>query len=444
METLKKVMQFIDSNQLLLPGERVLVGVSGGVDSVVLLDMLSKAGYECVVAHCNFHLREKESDRDEKFVEEFALSRKLLFKKIDFDTTTYAKSNKISIEMAARELRYRWFYQLASEQNCSSIAVAHHADDSVETILFNLIRGTGLKGLKGIDAVNDKVIRPLLSCNRNEIEAYAETNELKFVIDSTNNLNDFSRNKIRNRILPLMAEINPSIRQTLIETADRLKGTWEIYSDSIRDVEKKIANQEEGQYFIRIQKLKKQLNPATILYELLHPFHFNPDVVNDIQENLDSEPGKRYYSETHRLLKDRDFLIVDAIKPRGNRVYQIESLQSEITFPIRLTFETKRNDATFRLINDSNLIQVDADKLQFPLVLRRWKPGETFFPFGMKRSKKLSDFFIDEKINRNQKEDTWLLISGDKIVWIVGLRLDDRFRIEKNTKTILEINFKRQ
>lgn len=440
METLKKVRQFIDSNQLLIDNDRILVGVSGGADSVVLLHILLKLGFECVVAHCNFHLRGDESMRDELFVEKLAEKYKLIYKKTDFDTVRFAKSNKISIEMAAREMRYAWFKKLAPENKCQTIATAHHTDDSIETLLLNMIRGTGLKGLTGIEPRNGDIVRPVLCCTRSEIEQYAQKNKLEYITDSTNLANEYSRNKIRNLILPMMADINPSVKQSLAENISRFRGSWKIYSEKIAEIEAHITFNKENQTFVDIDKLKSQSDPKTILFEILQKYQFNSDVISNIFEGLDKSSGKRYYSDTHRLLKDREHLIVDEIEPNNTLEFSIDESTKSISIPINLSLNKKARNEDFIISKKSDKIHIDADKIKFPLTLRKWKKGDSFHPFGMKESKKLSDFFINEKINRNQKENIWLLVSDNKIVWIIGLRMDERFRITEKTKNILEIS----
>lgn len=440
METLKKVRQFIDSNQLLIDNDRILVGVSGGADSVVLLHILLKLGFECVVAHCNFHLRGEESMRDELFVEKLAEKYKLIYKKTDFDTVRFAKSNKISIEMAAREMRYAWFKKLAPENKCQTIATAHHTDDSIETLLLNMIRGTGLKGLTGIEPRNGDIVRPVLCCTRSEIEQYAQKNKLEYITDSTNLANEYSRNKIRNLILPMMADINPSVKQSLAENISRFRGSWKIYSEKIAEIEAHITFNKENQTFVDIDKLKSQSDPKTILFEILQKYQFNSDVISNIFEGLDKSSGKRYYSDTHRLLKDREHLIVDEIEPNNTLEFSIDESTKSISIPINLSLNKKARNEDFIISKKSDIIHIDADKIKFPLTLRKWKKGDSFHPFGMKESKKLSDFFINEKINRNQKENIWLLVSDNKIVWIIGLRMDERFRITEKTKNILEIS----
>lgn len=440
---LTKVQEFIEENQLLTPNERIIVGVSGGVDSVVLLNVLSKLGYNCIAAHCNFHLRGEESNRDEKFVEDLCKSYEVVFKKIDFDTVTYAKEEKISIEMAARELRYSWFEKLAQETNVHSIAVAHHSDDSIETVMLNIVRGTGIKGLIGILPKNRKIVRPLLCCSRFEIEEYARLNDIAFVNDSTNEENDFNRNKIRNQVLPILAEINPSVKQTLFENISRIKGAWKIYEQKIKEIKNEITFYQDDRFYIDIEKLKKQSDIATVLHEILDDFNFNNDVLEDIVKSLEGESGKKFSSSTHRLIKDRNFLIIDENEPDLSIEWTIEEGTRFIEDPIPLEFNFIEKNENFIVSKSSEKVDLDADKITFPLILRKWHFGDTFQPFGMNQEKKVSDFFVDEKLNLFQKEDAWLLTSNGEIVWIVGIRLDNRFRITENTQKILEIIWKK-
>ena len=440
METLHKVQLFIESNQLLTPQSRVIVGVSGGVDSVVLLNILSKLGYECVVAHCNFHLRGKESDRDEEFVAKLAEKQGLLYKKVDFDTVSYAKRHKISIEMAARDLRYDWFAGLLNDLKAQAIAVAHHADDSIETMLINSVRGSGLRGLYGIDARNGNIVRPLLICTREEIETYARKNNLSNVFDSTNASSDFLRNKFRNEILPALAHINPSVKQTFLENMNRMRGAWKIYNQKIQEIRKEICSTHGNQVYIDIPKLMQQADVSTVLFEILQPFHFKNSVVDDVVNGLKSTSGAQFFSDTHCVLKDRNQLIIEVKEVDCDLEYQIEKETKSIHEPVSMEFRQFSSDENFQISRKPEKIHIDADKVHFPLTLRPWRKGDFFYPFGMTGKKKVSDFFIDEKINRFSKEDAWLLVSGDDIVWIAGLRLDNRFRITTETKNILEIS----
>lgn len=441
METLKKVQHFIDSNRLLTPNSRILIGVSGGKDSVVLLNIMTKLGYNCVVAHCNFHLRDKESDNDALFVQKLAKEYGLVFKRADFDTKEYARKMKISIEMAARDLRYDWFEKIAKEVNAKAILVAHHANDSIETIIINILRGTGLKGLTGIEPINGNIIRPLLCCNRSEIEEYVRKNELEYVYDMTNFENDYNRNKIRNQVLPVLYDINPSIEQTITENILRIRGAWKIYNQKIKEIIKDITFEKDGFIYVDIKKLKQQADISTALFEILQCYHFNSDIVSDIVHNLDGESGLRYLSASHTLIKDRDFLIIEENEQQNLNIYEIESDIAEINEPIHLEIKHLKANPAFIVSKKQDLIHIDADKVSFPLILRRWKEGDNFFPFGMKNSKKLSDFFIDEKKNLFEKKNSWLLLSNDEIIWIVGQRLDNRFRVTDNTKNIIEITY---
>lgn len=440
MEMLKKVQHFIETNQLLTHKSKILIGVSGGKDSVVLLDMMLRLGYECVVAHCNFRLRGKDSEDDALFVERLAKEHQLVFKKVDFATKEYAKKMRISIEMAARELRYDWFEQVAKQVDATAILVAHHANDSIETVMINILRGTGIKGLTGMDPINGNIVRPLLCCNKSEIEEYAREQDLEYVYDKSNFENDYNRNKIRNQILPVLYNINPAIEQTITDNIIRLRGAWKIYNQKIIEITNAITFEKNGQIYIDIEKLQQQPDTPTVLFEILQPYHFHGDVVADVVENLNGIPGTRYLSATHTLLKDRDFLILEESEQKDYGEYEINEQTTEITTPIHLKTRHFRATPGFVVSKKTDLVHIDADKISFPLTLRKWHKGDIFFPFGMKNSKKLSDFFIDEKMNLFQKRNTWLLLSEDEIVWIVGQRLDNRFKITENTQKVLEIS----
>jgi len=433
---LQKIQSYINENQLLTRDKTVIVAVSGGADSVALWHILKNLGYDCVMAHCNFHLRGEESNRDEEFVRRLAEKHQTPFYKIDFDTAKYADENGISIEMSARNLRYEWFYKLLDELQAQAIAVAHHADDNIETMLMNLVRGTGLRGLTGIPNKNDKVIRPLLCCSRKEIEQYLSENKLEFVEDSTNKQNDYQRNKIRNQIIPLLEKINPSVRQTLYDTSERLNETYEIYSDTVKSISEKIVSCEAEKLKINIEKLKKQTAYKSILFEILYSFGFNSAVIGQISESLCKESGKQFFSETHCLLKDRDFLIVHKKQSPDDNIYTISENTEKISEPIKLQFKKMAKTADFQVSKNRNEIHLDFAKLQFPLTLRRWREGDIFQPFGLKGKKKVSDFFIDNKLSLIEKKSCWLLLSGNEIVWIVGYRTDHRFRVKDTTSEV--------
>lgn len=436
----QKVQSYIERQQLLTPKARVIVGVSGGTDSVVLLHILHALGYECVVAHCNFHLRMEESNRDEEFVRALSKTMKLPFYNIDFDTVSYADRHGISIEMAARDLRYEWFHDLLKKLDAEAIAVAHHADDSIETMLMNLVRGTGLRGLSGIRPRNKKVIRPLLCCNRQELENYLIRYDLEHVEDSTNASVDYQRNKFRNEVLPLLEEINPSLRQTLYESLKRFEGTTAIYAQAIDAIREKIAETTDGLTKLNIDIIKQQVHIPTVMYEILHPFGFSGATIEQVTENLDAVSGKTFYSDTHRLIKDRKYLIISPKDDDTVDEYYITQPDAVIDQPFGLELKTLKLTSDFSISRSAKRVHIDASKLAFPLQLRRWREGDVFYPFGMKQRKKVSDFFIDNKLSLLEKEQSWLLVSGNDIVWIVGQRLDDRFRITAETTEVVELS----
>ena len=436
----QKVQSYIERQQLLTPKATVIVGVSGGTDSVVLLHILHALGYECVVAHCNFHLRMEESNRDEAFVRALSKTMKLPFYNIDFDTVSYADKHGISIEMAARDLRYEWFHDLLKKLDAEAIAVAHHADDSIETMLMNLVRGTGLRGLSGIRPRNKKVIRPLLCCNRQELENYLIRYDLEHVEDSTNASVDYQRNKFRNEVLPLLEEINPSLRQTLYESQKRFEGTTAIYAQAIDTIREKIAETADGLRKLNIDIIKQQVHIPTVMYEILHPYGFSGATIEQVTENLDAESGKTFYSDTHRLIKDRKYLIISPKDDDKVDEYYITQPDAVIDQPFVLQLKTLKLTPDFSISRSAKRVHIDASKLAFPLQLRRWREGDVFYPFGMKQRKKVSDFFIDNKLSLLEKEQSWLLVSGNDIVWIVGQRLDDRFRITAETTEVVELS----
>jgi tRNA(Ile)-lysidine synthase len=434
----QKVQTYIQDHQLLTQKGRIIVGVSGGTDSVVMLHVLMSLGYDCVIAHCNFHLRMDESDRDELFVRNLAKELKVPYYSVDFETTKYAEEHKKSIEMAARDLRYAWFYELLYNHDAQAIAVAHHADDSIETMLMNLVRGTGLKGLTGIQPRNHKVVRPLLCCNRLELETYLVRFDLDHIEDSTNASVDYQRNKFRNEVLPLLTEINPSVRQTLYDSLERFEGIWAIYQQAIDAMKQLIVRNGPGLVKMDIDAIKIQEHIPTLMYELLHPYGFGPAVIEQVTGQLDGESGKVFFSETYRLIKDRKYLLISKIDDNPAQDFIITEDESIIEFPFLLKINKQPVTPDFEVSKEVTRIHVDASRLTYPLVLRRWKEGDAFFPFGMKQRKKVSDFFIDNKLSLFEKEHSWILVSNNEIVWIVGQRLDNRFCVTKETKEVVE------
>jgi len=432
----EKVRKFIDENQLLHLNDRpVIVGVSGGTDSVVLLDILQKLGYQCIIAHCNFHLRKDESDRDEMFVRSLSETSKAPIHTIDFETNEYATANNISIEMAARELRYSWFENLYWENDAQAIAVGHHLDDNIETMLLNLARGTGLKGLTGMPMRNGNVVRPLLDTSRIEITQYLIENNLNYVEDGSNSSTDYVRNKIRHQLIPLMEEINPAFRQTMKQTRENLQDTYHIFQTEINRMKSEIVSSSDNRTELNINKIRQYSEKETILYEILKEYHFHPDQIRQITESLDTTAGKMFYSPTHALLRDRESLIIQLLE---NSIVKTvaENGKKQTTQLLMRTFDKDNN---FEYSRSQHVIHLDADKITLPLTQRKWQAADYFYPLGMKNKKKLSNFLIDEKIDRFEKENVQVLISGDQIVWVIGLRMDDRFKVTAETKRIVEL-----
>ena len=444
---LEKVREFIHKENLIPNNTKVLVGLSGGMDSMVLLDILILLGYRCTAAHCNFHLRGEESDRDENFVKKWCKSIDIPFTSINFDTKQYAVDRKISIEMAARELRYNWFETLRRHHQADFIAVAHHKDDSVETVLLNLIRGTGIKGLTGISPKNGYIVRPLLGISRSEIEKYISERDIPYVTDSTNNEDLYLRNALRLNVLPILEKLNPSVKDTIYRTSKNVTEAEKVYSDSIQKAIKKAFNDNK----IDINVLKHTASPRSVLFELLTPYNFTPSTIEDISESINSISGKIFFSERgsysenkkYRLIKDRNFFLFEEVKEKceEDETYSIEEGIREINSPINLKIKELR--APVEIKYNRHFLYVDAEKIKYPLKLRKWRTGDWFIPFGMRGRKKLSDYFTDRKFSLKDKDDAWILTSSEDIVWIVGERNDDRFRITEDTKKIIIIEYVR-
>jgi tRNA(Ile)-lysidine synthase len=433
----EQIQQYIIQHQLLSGEKPVVVGISGGADSVALLHILVSLGYKCIAAHCNFNLRGDESFRDEQFTIDFTKRLQVPLCKISFETNKYAQENRLSVEMAARELRYRWFEELLNTYDADAVAVAHHRDDSVETLLINLTRGSGLTGLTGIKPKNGNVVRPLLCVSREDIYAYIENNGLEYVTDSSNSSDIYTRNFIRLKVIPLLEEINPSVKASLARTANHLYDASLIYNHSIEEARRVIIQNNR----LSISALLSFPAPATILYEMLKPYGFSRTVCESIFTVLDKDSGKIFYSSTHRLLKDRSDLLIDVLSGEDNRAYLINLEDDNVDLPVELKPEIVVIKEDYQIEKDKKFAYFDFDKLSFPLVLRHWQEGDWFVPFGMKGKKKISDYFNDKKFSLFDKEKTWLLCSGQDVIWIVGERTDNRYRIEKTTKRVLKLKF---
>ncbi|MDT0651005.1 tRNA lysidine(34) synthetase TilS [Autumnicola edwardsiae] len=419
-----------------LCGKNLLLAVSGGVDSVVLAYLCKAAKLEFSIAHCNFNLRGEESDGDEDFVIDLADELEVEVFVQNFDTETFAEEAKISIQMAARELRYSWFQELSSTLKFEYILTAHHANDNLETFLINLVRGTGLEGLSGIQMENDKIVRPMLDFSRKEIEIYAHKNSIQWREDSSNASTKYLRNKIRHDVVPVLEELNPQLLQGFSQTQSHLKESEALVEDYISLIYPKVVKNGKFGYTLDINFLKKVPNTKAILYQLLKSFGFTE--WSDIHNLLDAQPGKIVYSEEYRLIKDRDTLILTEINNAEEQVYTIAEGEDLLMLPFgKISFRTVKEIDEQR---ENTRIFVAKEKLQFPLKIRKWKVGDYFYPFGMKGRKKISDFFKDKKMSLPEKENTWLLCSGEEIVWVINHRADDRFAITADNQEIIRIS----
>ena len=437
----RTVRSYIERNRLLSDDDRrpVLVGLSGGADSVALLSVLVRLGYACVALHCDFHLRGEESERDAAFARTFAESLGVPFYQTDFDTVAYAREHHLSIEMAARALRYAWFEELRERLGAQAIAVAHHRDDSVETVVMNLIRGTGIRGLTGIRPRNGFVVRPLLCVSRADIVAWLENQGIRYVTDSTNLSDAYTRNFIRLNVLPLLERINPSVREAIARSAEHLSAVASVYAYEIARAREEVIVSEGC---LSIEALCRFPAPEAILYELLKEYGFSRWVSAEVFDALRKESGKVFYSKTHRLLKDRAYLWIVPLEREAEKTSFLLDPSREIyREPVGLTFRELPITPDLKKKKNRRFAYFDADKLRFPLTLRKWREGDWFVPFGMKGRQKLSDYFSDHKFSRIEKEKAWLLCSGDAIIWLIGERADNRFRIDSGTKRVLAVNF---
>jgi tRNA(Ile)-lysidine synthase len=425
----------IDKHLPFIKQKKLLLAVSGGLDSMVLLHLMQQLNYEIAIAHCNFQLRGVESFGDQKFIQEYAVANEIPLFVTQFDTEAFAKDYKLSTQVAARELRYNWFYELLDTENYDYILTAHHADDNLETFLINLTRGTGLEGLTGIPEQNDKIVRPLLFASRLEIENYAKQHSLQWREDSSNSSDKYLRNKIRHHLIPVLKELNPNFISSFLKTESYLQESLAMVEDATIMVYQQVAKEDGDQIHFDLNQLLKLPNYQSYLYQWLKEFGFT--AWNDIYDLVGGQSGKQVFATDFRLLKDRDSLILSPMENRSsNEFFFIEGNQLEVKIPLNLSF-SKVEDIS---LESNRTIFVDADKLVYPLVLRRWDKGDVFQPFGMDgKSKKVSKLFKDEKLSLLEKENTWLLCSNDQIVWVIGMRADNRFRTEKSTKNILRI-----
>ncbi len=426
--------------------KKLLLAISGGIDSVVLLDLLSKMGADLYLAHCNFKLRGKDADADEAFTRSIARKYNILLYVNEFDTTTYASVHKCSIQMAARNLRYNWFKLLLKEKGYDYLLTAHHANDNLETFIINLSRGTGIDGLCGIPEKSNDILRPLLPFSKEEIYAYATEQKLRWREDLSNQDSKYLRNKIRKELIPLLKDINPSFMETFTSTIDNLKGAKEIVADRMNFIQERVIDKEgtlnDSVTHFKVKTLLEFSHNTAYLYQLFYPFGF--DQWDDIRSLLISQSGKQIFSKTHRLLKHREYLLLSEISQKQPE-HVIKEIQDIDTLVDLEASSLKMETISFvypefnkKPDHGPKVASFDKDLLTFPLSVRKWEKGDYFYPIGMSGKKKLSKFFTDEKYSLLDKENIWLLCSGKDIIWIIGKRMDNRFKITDKTKIILK------
>lgn len=430
---LSKLQTHLNVNLTFLNGKKLLLAVSGGLDSMVLTHLFQKLNYTFGIAHCNFQLRESESFGDQEFVQTYADAHKIPFYTTIFDTKSYANDYKLSTQVAARELRYHWFYELLEKEGYDFILTAHHADDNLETFLINLSRGTGLEGLTGIPQQNESIVRPLLIFSRDELESYANENNIQWREDSSNASDNYLRNKIRHHLVPLFKELNPNFLDSFQKTQTYLQEAQLLVEDAADMVFQQIAEEKEDRIYFDLQKLLLLDNYNSYLFQWLKTYGFT--AWEDIYDLVKAQSGKYVLSEEFRILKDRDFLILSSIEASEKEAFYIQENEKQIEFPVKLGL----SDVSHIKKPSDECIFVDKEKLKFPLKIRKWQEGDYFYPSGMHGKKKVSKYFKDEKFSLLDKENTWLLCSENQIVWIVNHRADQRFLATENTQHILKI-----
>lgn len=438
---LDQVRQYIEEHHLFsLTDDPLLVAVSGGQDSVVLADVLHRLGVQFAIAHCHFGLRGEEADADEQFVRKLAKKYDVPYFAEFFQTKAFAEQEGISTQMAARALRYEWFERLRQTQGLAYIATAHHQRDAAETMLLNLTHGTGLAGLHGIPPKNGYLVRPLLGIGKPELFEYLVENHLIWREDASNDSPVYQRNRLRQEVLPVLREINPNLDQTLQFTAERVGGAEEIVRRYVQDTAAQAQRTEEEVTYLNIAMLQRTAATTLVLHELLRPFGFSFPVVKDIIASFPAEPGRRFESPTHRLVKDREQLVVTRKILTKFGTHQIQAGQEVLKID-GLHLRLELNEAAgLEIPRGKAVAALDADLLKFPLIVRPWQEGDWFMPIGMKGKKKLSDFLIDQKVPLNLKDNVFVLVSGDgKIAWVVGFRPDERFKVTENTERVLVV-----
>jgi tRNA(Ile)-lysidine synthase len=441
MLPVKRFVDFIEQNDLFGHDSTVLAAVSGGMDSVILTHLLKSAGFNFGIAHCNFQLRGDESLRDMEFCKNLAEQLQVPFHTTSFDTVKYAASKKISTQMAARDLRYQWFGEIRQQSGYSVIALAHHQNDAIETILLNLVRGTGIAGLHGILPKNGGLVRPLLFLNREEIQNIVENNALAYVEDSSNASAKYARNKIRLEVIPKLKELNPALERTFESNLAHFRDLELFLEQRLAELKKELFVYIQDEIHLSITAIKKLEPKRLLFFKLLQEYGFNESTIDDLISSLDKHPGRVFESPGYRLLLDREQLILAKQNPHQHKAAIIGKMDREVNYGSYKV--TILHDDSPLIVKDNPLAaSIDADLLIYPLTLRAWEQGDYFYPLGMKNGKKLSDFFVDQKIPLHEKSEIPLLINGNgDIIWVGGMRPDERYKVSLKTKkvTIFEL-----
>lgn len=435
----KRFQSYIEEHALFNRSDKILLAISGGMDSVVCFHLLRDTGYRPDLAHCNFQLRGSESDADEQFVIKLGEESGVRVHHIRFNTDTYAKENGISVQMAARNLRYEWFEHLRHENGYDAVILAHHADDSAETTLINLVRGTGISGLTGIAEKSGAICRPLLFAAREEIESYVRLNQIPYREDSSNSRFDYMRNHIRHLVIPELKKLNPSFREAIEKASRNLRMDQAVLKYYLDQIRTEIVFKTDGQIRIRMEPLRSHPQKEWILFHLLSEFGFHPDQSAMAAEWLDGQPGRQLFSENYELTADRQELIICFRHSPEQTNCVIREGDREILHPLHLRIRIM-DAADYRIPPDPAIASLDYDHVSFPLSLSHWREGDRFQPLGMANYQKISDFFIDQKLPRPQKKQMWILRSDEHILWVVGMRIDHRFRITPSTRKVLQIS----
>jgi len=438
MDILKRFIPFIKQHALFLPEERVLLAVSGGRDSVLMAHLFNEAGFNFGIAHCNFDLRAKESEKDEQFTSDLAAALDTPYFATTFDTAAYSQKHHISIQMAARDLRYQWLEEIRSDFDFQYVAIAQHQNDVMETMILNLTRGTGIAGMHGIFPKKSKIIRPLLFLNRDEINKICDEKKLSYREDSSNKSNKYARNKIRLEVIPVLKELNPSLERTFEANRKRFEEMEIVLEKRLKELKSELFKEiTRDEYEISLQDLQALDPMDTLLYGLFHPFGFTVSVLTDFKLSWTGEPGKVFSTATHDLHVDRDKAILTKRKEEAQECIYIWDTSASLKWNNKEFSSEAISLVNFALKNDSAIAQLDFDLLKFPLILRKWNPGDRFQPLGVKGTKKLSDFFIEQKVPLSRKKDIGILKNGNgDIIWIAGFRIDERYKITANTKKV--------